>query len=588
MTKKIRICEGTGCIASKSDLVTKKFKETVTEHDVEITGCHGLCSQGPIVMVEDVFYTKVEEESVKLIVDNHVIDDIPLKEFFYKSPITNESIAKYEDIPFYNKQKRVILANCGKINPEKIDDYKARDGYKGIEKALKMEQEEVIKEIKLSGLRGRGGAGFPTGIKWEFARKAHGEPKYVIINADEGDPGAFMDGALLEADPHSVLEGLIIGAYAIGASEGLIYVRAEYPLAIIRFSKAIEDARAHGYLGKNILGSDFSFEIKIFKGAGAFVCGEETALIKSVEGNRGNPVAKPPYPATNGLWGKPTNINNVKTWSAVAWIMRNGWENFKRIGPESSPGTALFSLAGKINNTGLIEVPMGTTLKKIIFDIGGGIQDNKKFKAVQTGGPSGGCIPEHLLDIPVEYESMARVGSIMGSGGMIVIDEETCIVDFAKFFLRFTQDESCGKCTPCREGTLRALKILDKITHGQAKISNIDELEILCTVVKDTSLCGLGMTAPNPVLSTLKYFREEYLEHIQENRCRAGVCPGLFKLRVDQDACINCGICQKNCAFDAIRGNKEDGFEIINDYCNGCKNCLSVCPAESIKIVEWE
>jgi NADH:ubiquinone oxidoreductase subunit F (NADH-binding) len=539
-------------------------------------------------MVEDIFYTKVEEDSVKTIVDSHVTNDIPVEEFFYKSPITNECIAKYEDIPFYNKQNRIILANCGKINPEKIEDYKARDGYRGIEKALKMKQEEVIKEIQLSGLRGRGGAGFPTGVKWDFARKAQGEPKYVIINADEGDPGAFMDGALLEADPHSVLEGLIIGGYAIGASEGLIYVRAEYPLAIIRFSKAIEDARANGYLGTNILGSDFSFEIKIYKGAGAFVCGEETALIKSVEGNRGNPVAKPPYPATNGLWGKPTNINNVKTWSAVAWIMRNGWENFKKIGPESSSGTALFSLAGKVNNTGLIEVPMGTTLNKIIYDIGGGIQGNKKFKAVQTGGPSGGCIPEYLLETPVEYESMAKVGSIMGSGGMIVIDEDTCIVDFAKFFLRFTQDESCGKCTPCREGTLRALKILDKITHGQAQLSDLDELEILCKVIKDTSLCGLGMTAPNPVLSTLKYFRDDYLEHIQENRCRAGVCPGLFKLHVIQDACDKCGVCQKNCAYDAIRGNKEEGFVIIDEYCTGCKNCVSVCPAESIEIVEWK
>jgi NADH:ubiquinone oxidoreductase subunit F (NADH-binding)/ferredoxin len=402
------------------------------------------------------------------------------------------------------------------------------------------------------------------------------------VNADEGDPGAFMDRSILEADPHSVLEGLIIAAYAIGATEGLIYVRAEYPLAITRFQKAMDDAITYGFLGENILGSGFNFSVRIYEGAGAFVCGEETALIKSVEGNRGTPVAKPPFPANSGLWGQPTNINNVKSYSAVAWIMKNGWEEFKKIGTEDSSGTAIFSLTGKVKDSGLIEVPMGTTLREIIFHIGGGIKDDKKFKAVQTGGPSGGCIPEHLLDTPVDFESMAKIGSIMGSGGMVVIDEDTCIVDFAKFFLSFTQIESCGKCVPCRDGTLQALNMLEKISSGKATLEDLDELEELSHVIMDASLCGLGQTAPNPILSTLKYFRDDYIEHVVEHRCRAGVCPGLFRLKIDQDTCINCGLCQKNCAFDAIRGNKEEGFVIIDEMCTGCKNCIAVCPKNEV------
>lgn len=586
MKKTVRVCMGTGCISSKADQVLEKFEVLTKEHDVELSGCHGFCSQGPIVVVDDIFYAKVEENLVGTIVDKHLTEDITVDSLFYKSPITEIPIAKYQDIPFYNKQTRIVLANCGNINPEKIDDYINIGGYRGLNLALKLPPESVIDDITKSGLRGRGGAGFPTGLKWKFARLAYGTPKYVIINADEGDPGAFMDRSILEADPHSVIEGLIIGAYAIGASHGIIYVRAEYPLAVIRFNIALEQARERGYLGKNIMGTNYSFDIQVYEGAGAFVCGEETALIKSIEGERGNPVSKPPFPATSGLWGKPTNINNVKTWSAVSWIMRNGWQQFKSIGTESSSGTAIFSLTGKVNNSGLIEVPMGTTLREIIYDIGGGVPNGKHVKAVQTGGPSGGCIPASLIDTPVDYETMAKVGSIMGSGGMVVIDEDTCIVDFAKFFLRFTQDESCGKCTPCREGTLRALQILERITHGEGKIEDLDELEVLSEVIKDTSLCGLGMTAPNPVLSTLQYFKAEYLEHIIDRRCVGGVCPGLFKLKVDQDACRDCGICQKNCAFDAIRGNKEDGFVIIDEYCTGCKNCLSVCPADSINIVE--
>ncbi|MCE7735750.1 MAG: NADH-quinone oxidoreductase subunit NuoF [Candidatus Heimdallarchaeota archaeon] len=586
MNKTIRICMGTGCISSKADEVKDKFDELAEDHDVEISGCHGFCSQGPIVVVDDVFYSKVQNNLVGTIIDSHLTQDIPVNSLFYKSPLTNLAIAKYRDIPFYSKQTRIVLANCGNINPEKIDEYINIGGYTGLKIALKSTPEEVIEDITKSGLRGRGGAGFPTGMKWNFARRAYGTPKYVIINADEGDPGAFMDRSILEADPHSVIEGLIIGAYAIGAPYGIIYVRAEYPLAVIRFNLAIEQARDRGYLGENILGSNFSFNIEVYEGAGAFVCGEETALIKSIEGGRGNPVVRPPFPATSGLWGKPTNINNVKTWSAVAWIMRNGWEKFSDIGTESSSGTAIFSLTGKVNNSGLIEVPMGTTLREIIYEIGGGIEDGKILKAIQTGGPSGGCIPASLIDTPVDYETMAKVGSIMGSGGMVVIDEDTCIVDFAKFFLRFTQEESCGKCTPCREGTLRALQILERITHGDGKVEDLDELETLSEVIRDTSLCGLGMTAPNPVLSTMKYFRDEYLEHILEHRCVSGVCPGLFKLKIDQDACRDCGICQKNCSFDAIRGNKEDGFVIIDEYCTQCKNCIAVCPADSINIVE--
>ncbi|MCY3412176.1 MAG: NADH-quinone oxidoreductase subunit NuoF [Candidatus Heimdallarchaeota archaeon] len=586
MTNKIRICHGTGCLSSQADKVKDQFDEL--GHKAEITGCHGFCSQGPIVTIDEVFYPNVKERDVKQIVEKHLGENELVDRLFYKHPITREKIAGYNDIPFYARQHRLILANCGHIDPENIDDYLAVDGYKGLEKALKLSAEEVIDKITKSGLKGRGGAGFPTGLKWKFARNAPGEKKYVIINADEGDPGAFMDRSILEADPHSVIEGVAIGAYAIGADEGVIYVRAEYPLAVIRFKKAIEEAKARGYLGKNILGTDFSFDIRTFEGAGAFVCGEETALITSIEGNRGNPVVKPPFPATSGLWKKPTNINNVKTWASAAWIMKHSWEEFKKIGTEDSPGTAIFSLTGKVKNSGLVEVPMGTSLREIIYEIGGGIEKDRKFKAVQTGGPSGGCIPEQYLDTAVDYKTLAELGSIMGSGGMVVIDERTCIVDFAKFFIKFCADESCGKCTPCREGTLRAYEILDKISSNRGTMDDLERLEELSQVIKDTSLCGLGMTAPNPILSTLRYFREEYLEHIEKGFCKAGVCEGMFDLVINQDVCISCGLCLKACGFESITGNRKEKvpFVINTQSCTNCRQCLLVCPKDCIDIVK--
>ncbi len=587
LKSRVKVCLGTACLSAGARKVKETLeKELGGEVGVDFSGCHGFCSQGPLVVVDDYFYTNVDEKTAIKIAREHIINGKPLQKYFYKEPLSGRPIEKHEDIPFYKKQTRILLEYCGKINPESIEDYEEIGGYQGLRNALKKTPEEVIELIKASGLRGRGGAGFPTGKKWELTRKAKGNKKFVIINADEGDPGAFMDGALLEANPHSVLEGLIIGGYAIGAENGIIYIRAEYPLAVKRFRKAIEDAREKGYLGKNILRSGFNFDVTIYEGAGAFVCGEETAMIKSIEGERGQPVPKPPFPATSGLWGYPTNINNVKTWAFVSWILKNGVEKFRKYGTERSPGTALFSLTGKVKNTGLVEVPMGTTLREIIFDIGGGIERDKKFKAVQTGGPSGGCIPEILLDTPVEYETMAEVGSIMGSGGMVVIDEDTCIVDFAKFFLSFTQKESCGKCTPCREGTYQMLKILEKITHGEATMQDLENLEELAHVVQDTSLCGLGKTAPNPVLSTLKYFRDEYIEHIVDKKCRAHVCPGLFKLYIDQEACKKCGLCQDACNFDAIPGNKEEGFVILTDRCVGCKACILACPVDVIHYMD--
>lgn len=582
MTREIKVCMGTGCISSRADLTYGKFKN---QQGVKITGCQGICSEGPLVQIDDIFYTNITEDKVPSIIQSHIIDNTPVKEYFYKSPVTGINYAYIDEIPYFKQQTRLILRNCGKINPEAINDYKDVGGYQGLQRALKMSPEDVIQEVIDSGLRGRGGAGFPTGLKWEFARSSEGEEKYTIVNADEGDPGAFMDMALLEGDPHSVIEGIIIGSYAIGASQGLIYIRAEYPLAVIRFRNALKAARKAGYLGRNILGSTFSFEIKMYEGAGAFVCGEETALIKSVEGGRGIPRPKPPFPATSGLWGKPTNINNVKSWSAVSYILKEGADKFRNIGTEKTSGTAIFSLTGKVRNTGVLEVPMGTTLREIIFDIGGGIIDNKKFKAVQTGGPSGGVISEHYLDTPVEYETMSQLGSIMGSGGMVVIDEDTCIVDFTKFFINFTKSESCGQCTPCREGLYRVYKILEKITSGDAVMSDLDELETLAEIIKNTSLCGLGQTAPNPILSSLRYFKEEYKEHIVEKKCNAGVCPGLFRLKIHDDACKNCGICQKNCAFDAIRGDREHGFVIIDEYCTQCRTCLATCPYDTIDVL---
>ena len=592
-SKKIFICQGTGCMSSKSEEIRKRFETEIVKAglqdkvQVSFTGCHGFCAQGPLVFIkpEGTLYCKVKIENVDTIVESHIKNNSPVEDLFYKDPKTGKSIEKYMDIEFYKKQQRTILANCGQINPEIIEEYLHVGGYSGLQKALTMKPKEVIDDIKKSGLRGRGGAGFPTGLKWEFCHNAPGNKKYVICNADEGDPGAFMDRSILEADPHSVLEGMIIGGYAIGASNGIIYVRAEYPLAVKRFRKAVEDARESGFLGENILGNGFSFDVSIQEGAGAFVCGEETALIASIEGNRGTPRPRPPFPATSGLWGKPTNINNVKTWAAASWIFKNSVEAFRKIGVETSPGTAIFSLTGKVKNSGLIEVPMGTTLREIIFGIGGGILNDREFKAVQTGGPSGGCLPVSKLDIPVDFDSLQKEGSIMGSGGMIVADEDTCMVDLARYFLSFTQKESCGKCTPCREGTLRALEILERITHGEADLQDIDDLEELCKVIKETSLCALGQTAPNPVLSTIKFFRDEYEEHITGLLCRGRTCTELFTFAIEQDKCIRCGLCARLCPVDAIIGSKDTMFRIDCRLCTHCQICYNRCPKEAIKKV---
>lgn len=580
---KIKVCNGISCLSAHADNLVQKLKVLAPNHEIEYTGCHGFCSQGPTVIVDDTMYIKVTEKDIPKIVNQHLDQLEVVEELLYVS--ASGTIEQYADIPFYQQQTRLILANCGHINPDSIEQYIAIGGYEGLKKVLQQSPQATIDEIKTSGLRGRGGAGFPTGVKWQFARNSPGQDKYVIINADEGDPGAFMDRAILEGDPHSVVEGIIIGGYAIGAEHGIIYIRAEYAPTIVRFNKAIADAKTAGFLGKNILNSGFSFEIQLYKGAGAFVCGEETALIKSIEGLRGSPIPKPPFPASSGLWNAPTNINNVKTWSAVSWIMRNGAKQFRTVGTEDSPGTAIFSLTGKVKHSGLVEVPMGTSLRSIIYDIGGGIQNDNPIKAVQTGGPSGGCIPADLLDTPVDYKSMAEVGSIMGSGGMVVIDHDTCIVDFAKFFLAFTTKESCGKCTPCREGTTRIYELLDRISKGEAELSDLDELKELSQVVKDTSLCGLGQTAPNPVLSTLRYFEDEYIEHIVDKKCRAGVCANLIDLEIDLESCRMCGICQDNCPVDAIDGTKGNPYLINNNICIGCKTCISVCPADVINII---
>jgi NADH-quinone oxidoreductase subunit F len=530
------VCQGTGCLSSGSDTVYEALKEEMSRQgishaEVDFTGCHGFCEQGPNVVIEPegIFYTHVQSEDAPEIVASHLRDDKPVERLFYHDPVTGKAIAHYSEINFYKKQQRVILRNCGHINPEKIEHYIARGGYRALKKALfEMTPEQVINEVKTSGLRGRGGAGFPAGQKWESCRRASGTPKYVICNADEGDPGAFMDRSILEADPHSVLEGMVIGAYAIGSQDGYIYVRAEYPLAVKRLRVAVTQAREHGLLGRKILETDFSFDVDIVEGAGAFVCGESTALMASIEGRRGMPRQTPPRSVERGLGGKPTSLNNVKTFAFVPQIINNGADWFASIGTEKSKGTAVFALTGKIANSGLVEVPMGTPLSAIIFDIGGGIPRGKQFKAVQTGGPSGGCIPARFLDSPVEYETLAKLGSIMGSGGMVVLDETTCMVDVAKYFLSFTQAESCGKCVPCRLGTKQMLEILTRITQGKGSEEDIDTLLTIAKTVKECSLCGLGQSAPNPVLTTLDYFRDEYETHIKEKKCSAAVCDALM------------------------------------------------------------
>ncbi|AVX21361.1 MAG: NADH-quinone oxidoreductase subunit NuoF [Bacillota bacterium] len=583
--ERILICGGTGCMSSGSVKVMDALKAELAARqlgqiEVVMTGCHGFCEQGPLVIMEPqgVFYRRVQVEDISELVQSHIIEGNILERLLYQDPGNQQRAITYRDVPFYAKQQREVLHNCGHIDPENIQEYIAAGGYQALEKVLReYTPQQVIEDVKKSGLRGRGGGGFPTGLKWEFTSKAPGEKKYVVCNADEGDPGAFMDRSVLEGDPHAVLEGMLICGYAIGADEGYIYVRAEYPLAIKRLKVAIAQAEAAGYLGDNILGSNFSFRIKIKAGAGAFVCGEETALLNSIEGERGMPRPRPPFPAVKGLWGKPTNINNVETFANVPLIFRKGADWYAAIGTEKSKGTKVFAMTGKVNNTGLVEVPMGITMRQIIFDIGGGIRDGKKFKAVQIGGPSGGCLPESLLDLPIDYDSLIAAGAMMGSGGLVIMDETTCMVDLARFFLNFTQKESCGKCTPCREGTKRMLEILQRICAGEGREGDIETLERLARVIKSTSLCGLGQTAPNPVLSTLRYFRDEYEAHIREKRCPAGVCSNLLTYYIDAEKCIGCGLCKKNCPVGAISGNTKEAHVIDPAKCIKCGVCMSKC-----------
>jgi len=593
------VCQGTGCVSSESPEIREALEKGIAQQgigdtvQVKLSGCHGYCEQGPIVIIEPegVFYCRVTREDVPEIIECHLKNKKPVERLFYRDPGTGEAVAYYNDIAFYAKQQRVILRNCGHINPETIDDYLAVGGYEALRKALLgMTPKEVIEEVKRSGLRGRGGAGFSTGVKWEFCHNSPGPGKYMICNGDEGDPGAFMDRSILEADPHSVIEGMVIAAYAIGSGEGYIYVRAEYPLAVKRLRLALKQAEEHGCIGERILGTDFNFWVHIMEGAGAFVCGEETALLASIEGKRGMPRPRPPFPAQSGLWGKPTTINNVKSLATVPVIISRGADWYSSIGTEKSKGTAVFALTGTIANSGLIEVPMGATLHQIIYDIGGGIPRGKAFKAVQIGGPSGGCLPESALDLPIDFDSLSGAGAMMGSGGMVVMDETTCMVDTARYFLSFTQNESCGKCTPCRLGTKRMLEILTRITEGKGVEGDIELLVELAEEVKDSSLCGLGQTAPNPVLTTIKYFRDEYEEHIRNHKCPAGVCKALIAYYIDPGKCQACMICLRQCPVEAIEGGKNLIHVIDQDKCTKCGTCLSVCPPRfnAVKVISGE
>ena len=592
----VLICGGTGCTSSGSEKIQEAFHEQLKaaglEDEVKVvrTGCFGLCAVGPVVIVypDGTFYSRVSADDVPEIVTEHLLKGRPVKRLEYKdvdAALSDKENIKLSDTTFYKKQHRVALRNCGLIDPENIDEYIAMDGYKALGKVLtEMTPDEVIKVVLDSGIRGRGGAGFPTGRKWMFAKASVSDKKYVVCNADEGDPGAFMDRSMLEGDPHSVLEAMAIAGYAIGADEGYIYVRAEYPIAVHRLQVAIKQAREYGMLGKDIFGTGFNFDITLRLGAGAFVCGEETALLTSIEGNRGEPRPRPPFPAVKGLFGKPTIVNNVETLANIAQIINNGSEWFAAMGTEKSKGTKVFALGGKITNTGLVEIPMGTTLREVVEEIGGGVPNGKKFKAAQTGGPSGGCIPASLIDTPIDYDNLVAIGSMMGSGGLIIMDEDTCMVDIAKFFLEFTVDESCGKCAPCRIGTRRLLEILDKITRGEGEMADIDRLEELAAFIKSSSLCALGQSAPNPVLSTLRYFRDEYVAHVRDKKCPAGVCKHLLSFVIDKDKCIGCGKCAKNCPADAITktdyvapGHKLPSLQINSDKCVKCGACMSGC-----------
>ena len=594
----VLVCGGTGCTSSNSLTIVNKLKEEIErqglqdEVNVITTGCFGLCALGPIMVVypEGSFYSMVKVEDIPEIVEEHLLKGRIVTRLLYQETVEEDTIKSLNKTAFYEKQKRVALRNCGVIDPEKIDDYIAQDGYAALGKVLtEMKPEEVIQTILDSGLRGRGGAGFPTGLKWKFAAANDADQKYVCCNADEGDPGAFMDRSVLEGDPHAVLEAMAIAGYAIGASQGYIYVRAEYPIAVKRLQIAIEQAHEYGLLGEDIFGTGFNFDIKLRLGAGAFVCGEETSLMTSIEGKRGEPRPRPPFPAVKGLYQKPTILNNVETYANIAQIILKGADWFASMGTEKSKGTKVFALGGKINHTGLVEIPMGTTLREIVFEIGGGIPNGKKFKAAQTGGPSGGCIPEEHLDVPIDYDNLLAIGSMNGSGGPIVSDENNSLANVAKFFLEFTVDESCGKCTPCRIGTKRLLEMLEKITNGQGTMEMIDEMEELCYYIKANSLCGLGQTAPNPVLSTLRYFKDEYISHIVDKKCPAAVCKNLLEFTIDKDKCIGCGMCARKCPASAIAvtdytapGKKKPAYAIDTEKCVKCGACMETCKFKAI------
>ena len=588
----VLVCGGTGCTSSNSEKIIEALKEEIAKNGLEKeinvvrTGCFGLCALGPIMIVypEGSFYSRVTVEDIPEIVEEHLLKGRIVKRLLYQETVVEDGIKSLNETDFYAKQRRTALRNCGVINPENIDEYIAMDGYAALGKVLtEMTPQEVIDVVSASGLRGRGGAGFPTGRKWSFAAANQADQKYVCCNADEGDPGAFMDLSVLEGDPHVVLEAMAIAGYAIGASQGYIYVRAEYPIAVKRLQIAIDQAHEYGLLGNNIFDSGFSFDIELRLGAGAFVCGEETALMTSIEGKRGEPRPRPPFPAVKGLFGKPTILNNVETWANIPQIILKGAEWFSSVGTEKSKGTKVFALGGKIKHTGLVEVPMGTTLREIVEEIGGGVPNGHKFKAAQTGGPSGGCIPAEHFDIPIDYDNLLAIGSMMGSGGLIVMDDTTCMVDIAKFFLEFTVDESCGKCTPCRVGTKRLYEILDKITKGNGTMEDLDRLERLCYYIKDNALCGLGQTAPNPVLSTLRYFRDEYIAHVVDKKCPAGVCKALLNYHIDPDKCRGCTLCARNCPVGAISGTVKQPHVIDTAKCIKCGACMEKCKFGAIE-----